>query len=270
MGSKLLQTRFYLPEASPQVKNKRALIGSIMKEMRKDGGIKYAGYLKESELQKDLSRHIGAHSLSRYQPLSVRRKGIISKDIRSAARKCHRVLPHPDPPVFVFVYPWFPNSKENARFEGISALAAYYTIHLFINPDSYTKLSLQKTIAHEWNHLVFYRYNPKPRYALGGHILMEGLAEVFREEVMGGKPAPWASALTRNQAREQLARLGPKLASKDVRTYNQVFFGDKKKYRRWTGYSIGYRLVKEFRRNHSKLAWSEIIKLKSENILAKT
>ena len=168
----MIKVRFYFPDTS-RIKDRNDLVDILMWTMRKDGGIKYAGYLREQELRKDLLRHIGTRGLFRYEPLSAGKKRIMDRDIRAAVKKCQTTLPHPDLPIFVFVYPWFPSRSERAKFEGISALAAYYTIHLFIEPDSYTRLSLKKTIAHEWSHLVFYRYNPKHRYTLGEHILME-------------------------------------------------------------------------------------------------
>ncbi len=261
----MVKIRFYFPDAG-KLKSKREIVRSLMQAMRKDGGIKYAGYLKESELQKDLSRHIGARGLSRYKPPSAKQRQIIGKDILSAIKKCHQILPHPDLPTFVFIYSWFPDKQERIQFEGISALAAYYTIHLFIDLDSYAPLSLRKTIAHEWNHLVFYRYNPGPRYTLGAHMLMEGLAELFREEVMGGKPAPWALALSRAEAQKQASALKRKLDAKGPEIYRQVFFGSKK-YKRWTGYSVGYRAVKEFRKKHPKLSWERMIKIRPDNVL---
>jgi uncharacterized protein YjaZ len=236
-----------------------------MEIMQRDGNIKYAGYLKEKDLYNDLFHHIGCKDVSSYKPISTRKKEDIKKTIRATIKKCHQSLPHPDLPIFIFIYPWFPTKNDSDLFKGVTALAAYYTIHIFIDLDSYTQESLKQTIVHEWNHLVFYRYNSQFKYTLINHMIMEGLAEVFREELIGGKISPWASSLTKEKARKNLKALRQKLNTKSRKMYQKVFFGDKK-YKRWTGYSIGYRLVKDFREKHPKISWEEIMKIKPRDI----
>ena len=237
-----------------------------MESIRKDGTIKYAGYLKEKDLRDDLLRHVGDQDVSLYKSLSGKKKEAIEKDVLAAVKKCYSALPHPNPPIFVFIYPWFPRAEDDVSLGGSTALAMYYTMHLFVNLNSYTQASLKETIAHEWNHLVFYRHHPESQHTLRAHMVMEGLAEVFREEVMGGKPAPWALALTKEEAQKQFLTLRAKLNIKGMKIYREVFFGSKK-YKRWTGYSIGYRLIKDFRKKHPRLSWEEMIKMKPENIL---
>ena len=51
-----------------------------------------------------------------------------------------------------------------------------------------------------------------------------------------------------------------------MKIYREVFFGNKE-YKRWTGYSIGYRLVKEFRKKYPNISWGEIIKMRQKDIL---
>ena len=165
------------------------------------------------------------------------------------------------------MYPWFPNIKNRALFQGVNAFAVYYTLHLFIDLNSYTGDSLQQTIAHEWNHLVFYRYHIEQDYPLYTRMIMEGLAEIFREETMCGNISPWTSALTKTEAETQLQSFNTKLlARKGMKIYREVFWGSKK-YKRWVGYSIGYWLAKKFRKLNPKLSWEEIIKTKPEDIL---
>lgn len=266
MQSDLVKISFYFPKISHQVKNRQMLVSLIIEAMRRDGSIKYAGYLKEKDLQKDLLHHIGSGDLHNYHLLSTRQKQTVEKTIHEGIKKCHNILPHPNLPIFVFVYPWFPNSKDRILFRGNTARATYYTIHLFIDSDAYTKVSIKETIAHEWNHLVFYRYHPENEHTLGTYIIMEGLAEVFKEEIMGSKPSPWALALTKKEAVKEFESIGKKLNTQDMRMYRELFFGSRK-YKRWTGYSIGYRLVKEFRSKYPKLDWKEFIKIKPQDIL---
>src|SRR3989338_742310 len=266
MQSDLVKIKFQFPSLSHKITNQRELVGLLMEAMRSNGDSKYAGYLKKKDFHEDLLRHIGNTDIVLYRTPSLKQKRSIEKIIYATVKKCHKVLPHPDLPIFAFVYPWFPNIDNSVLFGGTTAIATYYTLHLFIDLRSYTQVYLKETIAHEWNHLVFYRHHPERHYALRDHILMEGLAEIFREEVMGGKPAPWALALTGKEVQKQLELLKQKLHTKSMKIYREVFFGNKE-YKRWTGYSIGYRLVKEFRKKYPNISWGEIIKMRQKDIL---
>ena len=266
MQSNLVKIKFHFPNLSPKIKNKRELVDLLMEAMQRNGDIKYAGYLKEKDLHKDLLRHMCNRKITLYRSLPVKQKQTIEKVIYATVKKCQKNLSHPDLPIFAFVYPWFPEADDRALFGGTMALAAYYTIHLFVDLSTYTQTSLKQTMAHEWNHLVFYWHHPERQYTLLAHMIMEGFAEVFREEVAGGKPAPWALALTKKKVRKQLKSFKQKLSTKGMKIYREVFWGNKK-YRRWTGYSIGYWLVKEFKKKYPRLSWEEIIKTKPEDIL---
>lgn len=268
MQFNLAKTNFYFPKIAHKIESKRELIHAIKKEMRKDGNIKLTGYLKEKVFIKDLSDHLGK-VVSVHQNLSRQNQKKIKKCIQSAITKSHRALPHPDTPIFVFVYPWFPSKKNDALFQGVTAFASYYTMHLFINLESYTIDSLQQTVAHEWNHLVFYRYHPAKQYMLSEHMIMEGLAEIFREEVMGGDISPWSLALSKINAYKKLKSFSQQfLLKKGMKEYRAVFFGNKN-YKRWTGYSIGYWIVKDFRQKNKNLSWKKILNMNPVDILAR-
>ncbi len=53
---------------------------------------------------------------------------------------------------------------------------------------------------------------------------------------------------------------------KGMKIYRQVFFGNKK-YKRWTGYSVAYRLIKEFRGKNSKVSWKTVMEMEPKDIL---
>jgi len=266
MRSDLIEINFYFPE-SALVKDKRKLVDLIMEVMHKDGTIKYAGYSSEEILREDLLRHIGCNDHTQYRNLSEKEKKVISKAIQVTTDKCNKILPLPTKN-FVFVFPWFPSDKESL-FNGSFGFAAYSCVlHLFIAPDIFTKESVADSVAHEINHTISY-YHHFDRYAqwsLLDHMANEGLAENFREDVLKTKPSPWATALSEQKAFELLKEIYLLLNSKDSKTHRAVLFGNDK-YERWTGYSVGYWLVKKFRKMNQKLSWEEIIKTKPEDIL---
>lgn len=263
---KIADIRFY-PSIKLKPKTKSELLRIILKSMSIDGGIQRTGYANKAAWRRDLNVHLGHKNISRYVPLSPSQEKTIKAAIKKALVKCYKALPHPDLPVFVFVYPWIPSANDRILFDGVMGLSSYYTMHIFIDAEAYTPSSLRQTIAHEWHHLVFFRLFPEKHYDLRSHIIMEGGAEIFREEVMGGQHAPWSLAINRKEAARQLRMLKSSLSVKGMQKYREVFFGNKK-YKRWTGYAIGYHLVKNFRLKNRRVTWINFTK-KLPNILLK-
>ncbi len=263
----MVKIKLFFPKISRDVKNKREFVGLLMEAMRKDGSIKYAGYLKEKDLLKDLLRHTGSVDITQYNTPSIKQKQDIKKIIHTTIQKCNKKLPVPTKN-FVFVFPWFP-TKNDKVFKGSFGFAAYSCVfHIFISPQIFTRESLADSVAHELNHTIFYFYHfdRYGKHSLLDDIVTEGLAENFREEVLDKKSAPWAVALTRKEAFEALESMKSLLFSKNHRIRQRILFGDTK-YKRWTGYSVGYWLVKEFREKRRKFSWGKIIKTKPEDIL---
>ena len=267
MQSNLIRIRFYFPSILRQIKNKRELVHLIMETMRKDGSIKYAGYPSEKSLQKGLLQYIGTGNILQYRKLSAKEKQTIEKTIHTTIKKCHKKLPI-STKNFIFIFPWLP-TKEDAAFQGSFGFAAYSCVlHIFIAPDIFTLKSLADSVAHEITHTIsfYHHFDRYGKWLLLDYIVNEGLAENFREEALHTKSAPWAVALTRKRSFEILNSIRPLLDSRNYSIHQKILFGSTK-YKRWTGYSIGYWLVREFKKRHPKLSWLEIIKTKPEDIL---
>lgn len=267
MKSNLFEVNFYFPKPA-LAKNKQKLVGLIMGAMRNDGIIKYAGYSNENTLREDLLRHVGRYDRGQYRNLSEKEKQSMSKTIQTTIDKCNKILPLPTKN-FIFVFPWFPSEKESV-FNGSFGFATYSCVlYLFITPDVFTEESVADSVAHEINHTIsyYYHFDRYAKWSLLDHIVNEGLAENFREDVLKTKSAPWAIALSEQKAFEMLKEIYPKLNSKDDKIHQTILFGNNKKFERWTGYSVGYWLVKRFRKMKSNLSWEETMKIKPEDIL---
>lgn len=267
MKSKLVKIQFCFPRISQSVKDKKAFVQSIVDMMQRNGSINYAGYLEDDDLQRDILMKIGSFNPKNYRVLTEEEKQNITRKINNSIQKSYKKLLHPEIPIFVFVFPWFPNPEDRNVFGGVDAVAVHESVmHLFIAPDAYTQRSLTETIAHEYNHLVFYHYQGAKKYTLLEHIFMEGLAENFREEVIGGKSAPWSEALNKKEAHKLFLSIYPLLQSKNKRVHEEVLFGSEK-YKRWAGYSIGYWFIREFRKKQPAYSWQEVVQIKSEDLL---
>ncbi len=262
----LAHIEFYFPEKRG-VKNKRELAGLILDMMRKSGSIAYAGHRDEKSLRENIMRHLGDADAARYKPLSESQKKKVLRQIEATIRKCSAILPIPTKN-YVFVFPYLP-TKKDAAFEGVMGVAPYSCVfHVFLSLNMGSLKALAKTVAHELNHTIFYyrHYDHLNNYTLLDEMIIEGLAENFREQVVGGTPAPWAVVLTRKGAFNALESLDKLLSSKNDTVHRNVLFGNKK-YKRWTGYSIGYWIVKELIRKKPNLSWGDIMKLSSMEIL---
>lgn len=262
----LSKIHFYFPQFSGKIKDKNLLAQSIIDMMQKDGSIEYSGYLNNKDLRNALLMKMNKLDYPNYRiPTNVERRRII-KEINISLKKCYTALQHPELPIFIFVFPWFPSIKDDNVFGGVDAVAPHKNVmHIFMNLDTYKLRSLKETIAHEYNHLIFYYYQWSKNYSLIQNIIMEGLAENFREDVIGGNSSPWAIALTRKEANKAFFLIKRFFNSKNAELSKNILFGGGK-YKRWTGYSIGYWIVKNFKQQHATLSWQKIMQLKVDNL----
>lgn len=261
--NKLAQIEFYFPKG--KFKTQKALINKIVSTMKKKGDLDFSGFENIKSLKEGIFKSMGSDNVARYRGISEKEQADIEEIIVDTISKCNEKLPVPLKN-FVFVRPYFP-SKEDEVFGGSMGLATYSCVfHLFIDLDSYSKRQLKSTVAHELNHTIYmYHHYEKMMgegFALLDNLAMEGLAEVFREDVLGGDIAPWSVALSKEEAFGFLCKLPEdSLYSEDRNLISDVLFGDDNEFKHWTGYSVGYWLVKEFIAQHKNLSWDEIMKL---------
>lgn len=269
MTTELSQIEFYFPPKKSDIKNKTELAGLIVSEMKANQSLDYCGFINEKFLQECVLNNLGSsNDLSQYSTLSEVERKEIEKIIRSTVLKCNQVLPVPAKN-YIFVLPYFP-AEEDKVFEGVMGFTPYNCVfYIFLEPKSWTPTSLANTVAHELNHAIFFYNHDKDfdDYTLLDSMIMEGLAENFRERVLGGESAPWAIALTRDEAFKTLQSMnGETLTSQDQDLESRILFGDET-YPRWTGYSIGYWLIKELLNKEKNTDWQAIMKMSAHDIL---
>jgi len=264
MHEDLLKINFYFPDIQP---SKEKVVEKIIDLMTADGGIEFSGYADDDALINDLSERIGEGALAGQAVLSESEKQQITDEIHSSVKKCNEVLANPEGPVSIFVFPWFPTSNESHDLEGVNAFTVYKnTIHVFLDLKTYTRTSLKETVAHEYSHVIYYHYHYSESFTVLESIYMEGLAENFREEAMGGKQAIWATALSKEEAMEWLSKIHELLLNSNSKVIGAVLLGNDT-YPRWMGYSIGYHVVKDFRKESKHLTWDDIGKLHASNAI---
>lgn len=265
MHNNLSQIEFYFP--SGEFKDKYDLVDSIISLMKKQGSVDYSGYKDAELLKQGLLAYIGNGSLERYKEISQEEKLDIEGAILETIKQCNDKLSIPVKN-FIFVHPYFP-TQDDKIFEGVMAVAVYNCVfHLFVNLDEYSNQSLENTVTHELNHTIYYyhHYADFNNYTLLDEVLLEGLAENFREQYFDYNATRWARALSKEEALDELNKAKDSFRSRDQKVIKGFLFGNDK-HKKWTGYSVGYWLVKEFIDNNTDLSWDELMKTQAEKFL---
>lgn len=246
--------------------NKENVASSILKNI-KNSSIGYAGFKSKNNLcdyligaifdpkEKDIPK------ISKYNFDTEK----ITEIIKDTIKLCHKTIESNITNIFVF--PTFDNFIKQ-KMNGAFGYTPYKnTILIFLNPKNRKwKKALASTIAHEFSHSLVLNYNIWE--TLLESLIFEGLAENFKEKIIEGK-SPWVKALSPGQSKKIFLSLGNKLNSKDYNLYRSVFL-ENTEYPLWTGYSIGYYIVRSFIKINQNLKWSEIMKLNPKDILKKS
>jgi uncharacterized protein YjaZ len=150
---------------------------------------------------------------------------------------------------------------------------------IYLNPlfpkfkEQTIKKEIPITVAHEFVHVLRrgkYDYDNNPETLLDS-IISEGLANNFSEEICGQNKnlTPWAYALSQKKIKFYLHKAKKYFKSKDYNLRMAWLMGDKKlKIPKWTGYSLGFYLVKEYLKLTNKKP-HEILKIESKEIIKK-
>lgn len=119
-------------------------------------------------------------------------------------------------------------------------------VRLFVDPtypgiDTVLARRLSWLTAHELHHAARWRSAGYGSTLLEA-MVSEGMADRFAEEVLGGALPPWSHAFGPDSTALLLGRARPEF---DSRSYNHAkwFFDADPSLPRWTGYTLGYRLV---------------------------
>ena len=102
---------------------------------------------------------------------------------------------------------------------------------------------LPPLIAHEMHHVARWR-GPGYGSTLLEAMVSEGLADHFSIELLGAAVPPWSQAFPEAQHDQYLALAAPHFDA--VVNHAVWFFGASDDLPRWTGYTLGYRLVADY------------------------
>lgn len=197
----------------------------------------------------------------------------IFSTIKNSLRRAYSKLPSKKS-IQIFIFPTLQTFVRNkmSGSSGYTPSGESIHIYLFVNPVNQNKMidAIKKTLTHEYNHAVRFQYFPNSsQMILLKTLIFEGLAESFTMEITDKHLSPWASSLTEKAAGKIFKKIKPLLESASKKTYYSVFF-ENKKFPLWSGYAIGYWLVKNFRKRNRNIKWTEIIRMSYLEILKRS
>ncbi len=253
--SKYSEIYFFFPEES----NLKLTPKKVLEMAKEEKVNELMGYLTDDDFLKDYESKVG-NNKSKFKTPTIKNLEKIKNIIFEFEEKFQKVLPMKKRGNRYFIMPWYPSESESKKFDGSSATATYFrTVHIYIDITKINKKGIIKTLAHELNHLYFYEVQNNLYLTIKDKLILEGLAEHFREYMVGGKIAPWSKALNEKEVIKELDKIKPYLNSTKQKDYEDIFYGSKG-FKRWTGYSIGYYLVKKFLKKNKGLSWEKIMK----------
>jgi uncharacterized protein YjaZ len=124
---------------------------------------------------------------------------------------------------------------------------------------------LTRTLSHEVDHSVRFLAGPGFGQTLLQQIISEGISSVFDEAAFPGPPNPWDRAISTGQECALWRKATPQLDSPGL--YDLWMFGGNG-VPHWTGFTIGYDIVKDYRDRHPQVSWPALTAMSAATILA--
>lgn len=246
-------------------KSKNDFVDCLVEKVSVIPQVGYAGFKNKEYLKKHLRYSIfDSEKFKGVPEISFDEKNI-REIIADTLIKCKATLDSKKTNLFIF--PNFSEYKKE-KLNGVGGLCCWKnTILIDINPVKGWQGQLKQTVCHEFHHSVIANKRNPQSWSLLEALVYEGMADNFAEKIIG-KSSLWVKEVSKKECLIIFQKLKKNLEKSDRNLYQQVFFGKDKKYPHWTGYSIGYQMVKLYLKSHPDLDWNEISK-KSVNIFGK-
>jgi len=247
--------------------DKHKIITEMLSQIKQTPNFSLCEYKNEEKLISDLKRKVFGESDTKKLTSIIPHKNEISDIMTDTLEKSFKTIAIRGK-IQIYVLP-FCNELASNDLEGVNAFPLEGNVlYLFIDINNpLWKKSLKETIPHEYAHLT-YTSNFNWNSILDG-IVNEGLAEHFREKVVGGDIAPWSKAIDKKTAIKHLKELPESTINKfidesNVDLYVSYFFGTGE-LQEWYGYSLGYWLIEEVV-SKTNLDLAELFKLSPKDI----
>lgn len=198
-------------------------------------------------------------------------KNRIMRIAKESVKLIGKKIPLPDVDIVFYDNP---KSKYIIPHLGLGGYA--HNAHLVVmplNPDfnHFERMiseEIKRTLSHELHHCARMK-------ALGyGDTLLkamvsEGLADHFGLEITNKKPQKWDTALIVGSLRVMKKRALRELNNKKYNHWDWFIGSKARKIPKWTGYTLGFELVKDYLKKHPDKKPSQLFAIKAEEFVKK-
>lgn len=204
-------------------------------------------------------------------------KGIVDE----ALQKCALALPRPDLAARVLLLPGDGQSRVlTTQMKGVIGLSiGSQATLIFLWPTEEWQRRLAYTVSHEYLHLVRNLLFPRGMAAgklvyqktqeaetLLDAMLAEGIADAFALELYPEAEPPWTHALTPYAQESVWPKVRRRLAVSDTSEIRRLLFGDGDRIPIWTGYTLGYKIVRGYLDLHTTVKPASLVGLTARAI----
>ncbi len=200
---------------------------------------------------------------------------------RQALEIATGTLPRPDLSARMFI---FPGDGESAvlvnQLGGVLgfSLGASATL-LFVWPRGDWRENLSYNVVHEYAHLV--RNLLFPRGISGGRLVYmktqqpetlldamvaEGISDCFAQECLNGARPRWMDTQDEVKPRRMWPRLHRRFGISDTTEIRRFLFGDGDRVPAWTGYTLGYMIVRRFLDNNPGTSMMRLVSMPASDM----
>lgn len=200
---------------------------------------------------------------------------------RQALEVASRSLPRPDLSARMFIFPGDGEStvlvNQLGGVLGFS-LGASATL-LFVWPRGDWRANLTYNVVHEYAHLV--RNLLFPRGITGGRLVYmktqqpetlldamvaEGISDCFAQECLDGARPRWMDTQDEVEPRRMWPRLHRRFGISDATEIRRFLFGDGDRVPAWTGYALGYMIVRRFLDNNPDASMMRLVSMPASEV----
>ena len=203
------------------------------------------------------------------------------KAVEEALRESNQLLPRPDLSARFLLLPGDGQSKLLTQvMQGVMGISmSSQATLLFFWPSGNWLSWLAYTAAHEYTHLV--RNHIFPRGLSGGRpvylktqepetlldaMVVEGIADVFAQQIYPEMEPRWVGILDQ----EEEARVWPgvrrRLGVSDPNEVRRFVSGDGDRVPQWTGYCLGYRMVRSYLELHPSVRPASLVGMQTSTV----
>ena len=207
----------------------------------------------------------------------ARPQAIVQDSLAIASRS----LPRPDLSARMFIFPGDGESAVLVNQLGGAlgfSLGANATL-LFVWPRGDWEANLRYNVVHEYAHLV--RNLLFPRGIAGGRLvymktqqpetlldamIAEGISDCFARECLDGARPRWMDAEGDIDIGKMWPRLHRRFAISDATEIRRFLFGDGDRVPAWTGYTLGYTIVRRFLDNNPGATMMRLVSMPASDV----